>query len=69
MGFHFTQHDLRHTFVTTLRRQGVALEMVSRLVTHRSITATADTYSHPDAADLRSELERAGWAPPIGHAA
>jgi integrase/recombinase XerD len=69
VGFRFTPHDLRHTFVTTLRRQGVALEVVSKLVTHRSITTTADTYSHLDAVDLRAELERAGWSWPIGNAA
>ena len=69
VGFRFTPHDLRHTFVTTLRRQGVALEVVSKLVTHRSITTTADTYSHLNAADLRAELERAGWSSPIGDAA
>jgi integrase/recombinase XerD len=66
VGFAFTPHDLRHTFVTTLRRHRVPLEVVSRLVTHKSITTTADIYSHLDAEDLRRELEAAGWTWPIG---
>ena len=69
IGFAFTPHDLRHTFVTMLRREQVPMEVVSKLVTHRSITTTADTYSHLDAADLRAELEHAGWRWPIGDAA
>jgi integrase len=62
VGFEFTPHDLRHTFVTMLRRHRVPLEVVSKLVAHRSITTTADIYSHLDAVDLRHELEAAGWA-------
>ena len=69
LGFAFTPHDLRHTFVTMLRRDHVPLEVVSKLVTHRSITTTADTYSHLDAEDLRAQLEQAGWRWMIGDAA
>ncbi len=61
VGFEFTPHDLRHTFVTVLRRHRVPLETVSKLVTHKSITTTADIYSHLDAEDLRRELDAAGW--------
>jgi integrase len=69
VGFEFTPHDLRHTFVTVLRRHRVSLETVSRLVTHKSITTTADLYSHLDAEDLRRELDAAGWRWPDGEAA
>jgi integrase/recombinase XerD len=69
VGFEFTPHDLRHTFVTVLRRHQVPLEVVSKLVTHRSITTTADIYSHLDAEDLRSELDAAGWRWPLGEVA
>lgn len=69
VGFSFTPHDLRHTFVTMLRREQVPLEVVSKLVTHRSITTTADTYSHLNAEDLRAQLEQAGWSWMIGDAA
>ncbi|MCA1698497.1 MAG: tyrosine-type recombinase/integrase, partial [Actinobacteria bacterium] len=54
--------DLRHTFVTMLRRHQVPLEIVSKLVMHSSISTTADTYSHLDAADLRAELQAVGWS-------
>ena len=69
VGFAFTPHDLRHTFVTTLRRHQVPLEVVSKLVTHKSITTTADIYSHLDAEDLRRELEAAGWTWTMGDVA
>lgn len=69
VGFAFTPHDLRHTFVTTLRRHQVPLEVVSKLVTHTSITTTADIYSHLDAGDLRRELEAAGWTWTMGDVA
>lgn len=69
VGFSFTPHDLRHTFVTTLRRHRVPLEVVSKLVTHRSVTTTADVYSHLDAEDLRRELEAAGWTETMGDVA
>jgi integrase len=42
VGFDFAPHDFRHTFVTLARRGGVRLEVISRLVTHRSVTTTAD---------------------------
>ncbi len=69
VGFSFTPHDLRHTFVTTLRRHHVPLDVVSKLVTHRSVTTTADVYSHLDAEDLRRELEAAGWTETLGEVA
>lgn len=69
VGFAFTPHDLRHTFVTVLRRHQVPLEVVSKLVTHRSITTTADIYSHLNAEDLRRELDAAGWRWPTGEVA
>jgi integrase/recombinase XerD len=43
VGFHFTPHMLRHTYVTLAVRAGVPLEIVSRLVTHRSIETTSQT--------------------------
>ena len=60
VGFDFTPHQLRHTFVTRARRHGISLEVVSKLVTHACVSTTADIYSHLDAADLRREIEAAG---------
>ena len=60
VGFHFTPHMLRHSFATHAARRGVPLEVLSKLLTHRSAQTTSDTYLHPSAEDLRAELERAG---------
>jgi len=59
-GIEFNVHMLRHSHATELLRQGVAVDVVARLLTHRSSTTTSQTYAHLDAADLRAELERSG---------
>jgi site-specific recombinase XerD len=41
-------------------RQGVPVEVVARLLTHRSSTTTSQTYVHLDAADIREAMRRAG---------
>jgi integrase len=56
-----TAHMLRHSRATELIRGGVASEVVSKMLTHRSVTTTSDTYVHLD--DLRAELIRArAWS-------
>jgi integrase/recombinase XerD len=59
-GIAFTAHMLRHTHATDLIRRGVPVEVVARLLTHRSSTTTSQTYIHLDAADVREALTRAG---------
>jgi len=59
-GITFTVHMLRHTHATELIRRGVPIEVVARLLTHRSSTTTSQTYIHLDAADVREALVRAG---------
>jgi len=59
-GIDFTLHMLRHTHATELIRSGVAIEVVARLLTHRSVTTTAQTYVHLDVNDVREALCRAG---------
>ena len=59
-GTAFTAHMLRHTHATELIRSGVPIEVVARLLTHRSSTTTSQTYIHLDAADVREALTRAG---------
>ena len=62
-GIEFTLHMLRHSRATDLLRQGVGVDVVARLLTHRSSTTTSQTYVHLDAADLRAELVRSGaWS-------
>ena len=59
-GVEFTLHMLRHTHATQLVRSGVAIEVVARLLTHRSSTTTSQTYVHFDVEDVRDALQRAG---------
>ena len=59
-GIEFTPHTLRHSRATELIRAGVAIEVVSKLLTHRSVSATSEAYVHLDVEDLRAELVRAG---------
>ena len=59
-GIEFTLHMLRHSRATDLLRHGVGVDVVARLLTHRSSTTTSQTYIHLDVEDLRSELNRCG---------
>ena len=62
-GIEFTLHVLRHSYATDLLRRGVDVEVVAKLLTHRSSTTTSQTYIHLDVSDLRAALVRAGaWA-------
>ncbi len=65
-GIAFTAHMLRHTHATELIRAGVPIEVVARLLTHRSSTTTSQTYIHLDVADVRAALTRAGVWDPAG---
>ena len=58
--FHFTPHWFRHTYATLTRRAGVPLEVVSQLITHRSVQTTHAIYTHLDVEDLRGQLQAAG---------
>ena len=60
VGFHFTPHWFRHTYATLSRRAGVPLDVVSQLITHRSVQTTQQVYSHLDVEDLRAQLQEAG---------
>jgi integrase/recombinase XerD len=63
-GIAFTPHLLRHTRATELIRGGVPIEIVSKMLTHRSVTTTCDTYLHLTVEDVRAELVRTGiWDP------
>ncbi|PZS32452.1 MAG: integrase [Pseudonocardiales bacterium] len=59
-GIEFSAHTLRRTRATDMIRQGVPIEVVARLLTHRSSTTTSQTYIHLEAADIRAALQRAG---------
>lgn len=59
-GVTFTPHLLRHTRATEWIRAGVPIEMVSKMLTHRSVTTTSDTYVHLGVEDVRAALIAAG---------
>jgi integrase/recombinase XerD len=59
VGFHFTAHQFRHTYATLAFRDGVALEVIGAVLTHRS-PSSALIYVHPTAEDLRRVLEERG---------
>jgi hypothetical protein len=43
----------------------VPIELVSKMLTHHSVTTTSNTYLHLTVEDVRAELVRAGvWAKP-----
>lgn len=59
-GVFFTPHMLRHTRATELIRAGVPIEVVSKMLTHRSVVTTSETYVHLTVDDVRVELVRLG---------
>ena len=59
VGFDFTPHQLRHTYATLAYRDGVQLEVIGALLTHRSPSSTL-VYTHPTAEDLRRALADRG---------
>ena len=49
------------TLLSTSLRDGVPIEVVSKLLGHSSITTTLSVYGHLTAEDARAALEAAGW--------
>jgi len=62
-GIEFSPHVLRHTRATELIRAGVPIEIVSKMLTHRSVVTTSETYVHLGVEDVRAELVEAGIWP------
>lgn len=60
-GIDFDPHWYRHTAATRMLRDGVPIEIVSKLLGHADITTTAAVYGHLSAEDVRRALEEAGW--------
>ena len=52
----FTFHSFRHTFAMKLRRRGVSLERIQKLLGHASLQATG-IYLEPSKEDLIASLE------------
>jgi integrase/recombinase XerD len=60
-GVDFDPHWFRHSMATRLLRDGVPVEVVSKLPGHASVTTTQAVYGHLTAGDARAALEKAGW--------
>jgi integrase len=57
----FDLHWMRHSAATRWLRDGVSIEVVSKLLGHSSVTTTSATYGHLTVEDARKALEKAGW--------
>lgn len=49
-------HDLRHTTAVLLKRAGVDLHRIQRILRHRDVRLTADTYGYLEVEDLRAAV-------------
>lgn len=51
-----TAHELRHTYGTNLRRLGVDIYTIQKLMGHKDINMTAEIYVHNELEELRKNL-------------
>ena len=58
---HTVSAERRHGAATRWLRDGVSIEVVSKLLGHSSVTTTSATYGHLTVEDARAALEKAGW--------
>lgn len=65
-GLDFDPHWFRHSAATRMLRDGVPVEVVSKILGHSSVTTTIAVYGHLTAEDARRALEAAGWFSPAG---
>ena len=49
-------HELRHTYGTALRRHGADIYTIQKLLGHKDIDVTANTYVHNEIEVLRSQI-------------
>jgi integrase/recombinase XerD len=61
IGIDFDPHWYRHTAATRMLRDGVPIEVVSKLLGHADLTTTISVYGHLTTEDARRALEAAGW--------
>lgn len=52
-----TAHELRHTFGTMLRRRGVDIYTIQKIMGHKDIKMTSEIYVHNELDTLRKELK------------
>lgn len=54
---HYSLHSLRHTYATHLRKKGVPLDIIYRLLGHSSPVVTAENYDHSIATHFRAQAD------------
>jgi len=60
-GLDFDPHWLRHSAAARWLRDGVSIEVVSKLLGHSSVTTTSAVYGHLTVEDARAALEKSRW--------
>src|SRR5262249_43759696 len=60
-GIDFDPHWCRHAAATRMLRDGVPIEVVSKLLGHADLSTTSSVYGHLTVEDARKALEQAGW--------
>ncbi|MBR1477170.1 MAG: site-specific integrase [Lachnospiraceae bacterium] len=54
----YSPHDWRHAYGSSQLRNGVPIEIVSRLLGHSSVQTTYDIYIHTDDKNVKEQLEK-----------
>ena len=51
-----TSHEMRHTYGTSLRRNGVDIYTIQKVLGHKDIQVTAEIYVHNELEELRAAV-------------
>ena len=51
-----TLHEMRHTYGTSLRRNGVDIYTIQKILGHKDIQVTAEIYVHNELEELRAAV-------------
>ena len=51
-----TSHEMRHTYGTSLRRNGVDIYTIQKILGHKDIQVTAEIYVHNELEELRAAV-------------
>ena len=59
-----TSHEMRHTYGTSLRRRGVDIYTIQKILGHKNIQMTSEIYVHNELPELRAAVFRVNTQPP-----
>lgn len=54
---HLTAHELRHTYGTDLRRQGVDIYTIQKVMGHKDLKMTSELYVHNEIGELKKAMK------------